>query len=41
MTFEIQDTYNSTINAMKDDYRYRVWLEDKENDHNDGERNED
>lgn len=41
MTFEIQDTYNSTINAMKDDYRYRVWLEDKENDHDDGERNED
>lgn len=40
MTFEIQDTYNSTINAMKDDYRYRVWLEDKENDHDDGERNE-
>ena len=29
MTFEIQDTYNSTINAMKDDYRYRVWLNDK------------
>ncbi|WP_297820001.1 head-tail connector protein [uncultured Lactobacillus sp.] len=29
MTFEIQDTYNSTINAMKDDYRYKTYLMDK------------
>lgn len=36
MTFEIQDTYNSTINAMKDDYRYQIWLKN-----NNEERNED
>lgn len=41
MTFEIQDTYNSTINAMKDDYRYRMWLNDKEKESNIEERNED
>ena len=41
MTFEIQDTYNSTINAMKDDYRYRVWLNDKATGHDDEEGNED
>lgn len=41
MTFEIQDTYNSTINAMKDDYRYRVWLNDKAKNYDGEERNED
>ncbi|MCZ3947154.1 head-tail connector protein [Lactobacillus gasseri] len=40
MTFEIQDTYNSTINAMKDDYRYQIWLKDKEKGHDNEERNE-
>lgn len=29
MTFEIQDTYNSTINAMKDEYR--VLIQQQEN----------
>lgn len=41
MTFEIQDTYNSTINAMKDDYRYRVWLNDKATENGSEEGNGD
>lgn len=34
MTFEIQDTYNSTINAMKDDYRYQIWLKNNNEEGN-------
>ncbi|CCI81632.1 head-tail connector protein [Lactobacillus hominis] len=35
MTFEIQDTYNSTINAMKDDYRLLIYQKEKANEQGD------